>query len=130
MGEDVAWSPIIERPVNWLSDAVAARDFKGQPPVILAPILDFRANFHPQEPVAGRNSVADEKGKFSTNISPEAIEAALAAVKRRSPAEGETTPDAEAPADAATGSEDAVALKKENEQLKVQLEFSQSKGRE
>jgi molecular chaperone GrpE len=76
--------------------------------------------------------VADDKGKFSTNISQEAIEAALAAVKRRSSPEGATTPDAEGiPVEVEQdGSGQVEALTKEIEQLKAQLEFSQSKGRE
>ena len=58
----------------------------------------------------------DSKNKFTTSISQEAIDAAMASVDK-----AKAKP---------AGDEDAEALRKEVEQLKQQLEFSQTKGRE
>jgi molecular chaperone GrpE len=92
-----------------------------------------------------------EKGKFSTGIGQDVIEEALRAVQKHT---GGDAPDAEAgtPVDLAPEAEpspaepapaaadvpavqaepapDAGAVQKELEQLRVQLEFSQTKGRE
>lgn len=79
-----------------------------------------------------------DKGKFSTDIGNEVIEEALRAVKKRSPTDPEPAPadlQPEAPVDEAAAAVEGVALepdalRKELEQLKLQLEFSQAKGRE
>src|SRR5689334_5707497 len=101
-----------------------------------------------------------DKGKFSTGIGQDVIEEALRAVEKRSDHAGddaaanvvdaaqaaaaaeelgasvdlmpESEPppeEAAAPPEAAPAAEDP-ALKKELEELRVQLEFSQAKGRE
>jgi molecular chaperone GrpE len=82
-----------------------------------------------------------EKGKFSTSIGQDVIEEALKAVKKRTDSgPGENAPvdlslEGEAPAEAAEPQSPAPApavdpVQKELEELKIQLEFSQSKGRE
>jgi molecular chaperone GrpE len=89
-----------------------------------------------------------EKGKFSTGIGQDVIEEALKAVEKRSehdaPAEGapvDLSPESEPlPPEAKTQPEAAAApapdapdaddVQKELEELKIQLEFSQTKGRE
>ncbi|HYV45709.1 MAG TPA: nucleotide exchange factor GrpE [Myxococcaceae bacterium] len=87
-----------------------------------------------------------DKGKFSTGIGQDVIEEALRAVEKRTDGddaeagapvdlapEGErlpvesAAPEAEAPAEPAPS---ADVVQKELEELKIQLEFSQSKGRE
>ena len=84
-----------------------------------------------------------DKGKFSTGIGQDVIEEALRAVQKRS--EGDAPADAAAvdlspeaeplpaepePAAAPAPAPDVEAVQKELEELKVQLEFSQAKGRE
>ena len=84
-----------------------------------------------------------DKGKFSTGIDQDVIEEALRAVQKRS--EGDAPADAAAvdlspeaeplpaepePAAAPAPAPDVEAVQKELEELKVQLEFSQAKGRE
>ena len=90
-----------------------------------------------------------DKGKFSTGIGQDVIEEALRAVQKRTegedpaapgapvdlapegeplPAEPATAPAAEAAPDAPAPDVDVV--QKELEELKIQLEFSQAKGRE
>ena len=86
-----------------------------------------------------------DKGKFSTGIGQDVIEEALRSVEKHkegeAPAgapvdlspEGEplpAEPAAEAEAAPAEPAPDADAVQKELEELKIQLEFSQSKGRE
>jgi len=80
-----------------------------------------------------------DKGKFSTGIGQDVIEEALRAVNKR--AESETSAEAGAPVDLspegdpppppeAPAAPAADAVQKELEELKIQLEFSQAKGRE
>jgi molecular chaperone GrpE len=85
-----------------------------------------------------------DKGKFSTGIDQDVIEEALRAVQKRThegeaPADAaavDLSPEAEplpaepAPAAAADPAPDVDAVQKELEELRVQLEFSQAKGRE
>src|SRR5436190_20669393 len=86
-----------------------------------------------------------DKGKFSTGIGQDVIEEALRAVEKRSDTDTEAaaepggpvdlTPESEPlPAETAPPVEAAPveddALKKELEELRIQLDFSQSKGRE
>src|SRR4051812_36154896 len=89
-----------------------------------------------------------DKGKFSTGIGQDVIEEALRAVEKRTDTDTDTegageagtpvdlTPESEplpgetAPAEAEAAAANGDALKKELEELRIQLEFSQSKGRE
>src|SRR5262245_45428885 len=86
-----------------------------------------------------------DKGKFSTGIGQDVIEEALRAVEKRTETdtdepgapvdlapESEPLPEETAAAEAAApeAAPDDGVLKKELEEVKIQLEFSQSKGRE
>jgi molecular chaperone GrpE len=87
-----------------------------------------------------------DKGKFSTGIGQDVIEEALRAVEKHKEHEAPADAAAGAPVDLSPEAEplpgepaaaappapapDADAVQKELEELKIQLEFSQSKGRE
>ncbi len=87
---------------------------------------------------------ATDKGSFQTSIGQDVIDEALKAVRKRSgggEAAGETeiavelSPESEAAAPVEAGAEPVPAprdeaLQKELEEVKIQLEFSQAKGRE
>jgi molecular chaperone GrpE len=73
--------------------------------------------------------VPPDHGKFSTEIDPSVIDQALKSVKRHT--EGEAPPAATAPSAEEPKLEvETESSSKEVEQLKIQLEFSQAKGRE
>lgn len=82
-----------------------------------------------------------EKGKFSTGIGQDVIEEALRAVKKRAAGDAPDDAAAGAPVDLSPEAEpppgepvapapDVDLVQKELEELKIQLEFSQAKGRE
>lgn len=76
-----------------------------------------------------------EKGKITAEIGQDVIEQALQSVRKHTsgteiPIEMDSTGDGVPPAEALAPAADDGALTKELEQVKLQLEFSQAKGRE